>query len=39
MNSIYDHGKCKLITREYMNKMIEDGYLDLVIKYINLYEK
>jgi hypothetical protein len=37
-SSIYECGRCKLISKEHKSHMIENGMLDIVVKYIHLYE-
>jgi hypothetical protein len=36
--SIYECGKCELVSNEYKKHMIENGMLDLVINHIHLFE-
>jgi uncharacterized protein (UPF0305 family) len=37
-SSFYEYGKCKLISKEHKEHMIENDMLDLVVKNIHLFE-
>jgi hypothetical protein len=37
-SSLYECGKCKLISKKKKQHMIESGMLDIVVKYIHLFE-
>lgn len=36
-SSIYEYGRCKLISKEHKLHMIKNGMLDVVVKYIHLF--
>jgi hypothetical protein len=37
-SSFYECGKCKLVSKEHNEHMIENGMLNLVVKHIHLFE-
>lgn len=37
-SSIYECGRCKLVSKEHKEHMIENGMLDIVVKHIYLFE-
>ena len=37
-SSIYECGKCKLVSNEHKEHMIKNGMLDIVVKNIHLFE-
>jgi hypothetical protein len=36
-SSIYECGKCKLVSNEHKEHMIKNGMLDIIVKHINLF--
>ncbi len=37
-SSFYECGKCKLVSKEHKEYMIDNGMLDIVVKHIHLFE-
>jgi hypothetical protein len=37
-SSFYECGKCKLVSKEHKQYMIDNGMLDIVIKHIHLFD-